>query len=330
MFAKFIFFFAALFSAFFLPATHVELSGHFSESAVRQIFVSREGELRDAIVQLLKLDGMYEEGDSLQNAVSKTQGSWIAVRQGRGGKERADLVDKDSSSTDQVITIAKEMGLFDAKLPTLSHYDYALWLGALLDGARFRIAELVKAWQAGVHFDTLVVLTGERDLRQDLEGIERLCDPSTSPLPFKDRWKLSEGARYQTECDMMRIVWEQVQLPEDMAKALEGKVIFVNTKKTNGLRPSTKDTYVHWLKEYQPRPGTVLAISSPGLWMYQQLVGENMLGHAFFLDTIAPATSSQYFITQRHALTSIVHDTIAKCLYEVYTGAFKKSHSYGI
>lgn len=74
---------------------------------------------------------------------------------------------------------------------------------------------------------------------------------------------------------MMRLVLDQVQLPEDMAKALT--VIFVNAPKGNNARPSTKDTFHTWLTAHHPQPGTILACSYPLLWAHQQLAGESIL-----------------------------------------------------
>lgn len=303
-----------------LSAGEVEAIHQTANQCVRQVFVSHDGALRDAVVQMLKLDGLYEEGDTLSDAVSKTQKAWVATMQGRGGKERIDLVDAQGAGTEEVVAIAKNLGLFDAKVPTLSHYDYALCLGSTLDDVRGRIAELVKTWQAGVHFDALVFLSGERELRQGLEDKKAVCDQAQSPLPFKANWTFPDKAPYATECDMMRIVWEQVQLPDDMERALRDKVFFVNAKAQDGLRPSTRDTYIEWLNAFHPKPGTVLAMSRPGFWIYQQLVGANALGAQFFLDTVAPAVPQKDLVAYRHALVAIIHDTVAKCLYEIASG----------
>jgi hypothetical protein len=293
--------------------------------------------LTDNVVNLLKLDDLYDEKDSLAEVVSKTQKKWIAVVQGKnmqggavhatGTTERTDLTD----SSDHAITrkkvenIAWEMGLFDGRSPALSNYKYGAWLGAFLDGVRDRLHSLVKEWENGHRFEKLVVFTGERDLRKEKgqqDDIEKLCDPNQSPLPFKKGWTLPPDAKYETEYDMMRLVFDQVQLPKDMEDALKDNIEFVNASKVKhpvtgeAVRPGTKDCYVTWLKR-NPEKGTIVAASTPLLWTAQHIAGETILGDDYPMDTIAPELSKEEYERRQHAVVSLVHDTVAKCLYEI-------------
>ena len=290
------------------------------------LFLTADGHLTPPLIELLKLDGLYEPTDSLKDVVSKTQAHWIAVRQGRHQIERSDLVDtpQQAAQTEQVLAYAKALGLLDEISPSLKHYDYGICLGAFLDGVRMRLAALVKAWQRGIRFDTPVFLTGERYLRlgpHQEDSLDKLCDPTQSPLPFKQGWTFPAGAIYNTEYDMVRLVWDQVQIPADMAQALASKIVFVNAER-GSQRPSTKDTYSVWLRDYQPQPGTLLAPSHPLVWIHQQLAGMSVLGPAFWLDTTAPPVSPK--IQNRKAIVSLVHDTIAKCLFELDAAFFQR------
>ena len=288
----------------------------------QELFLTEEGKFQEPLIQLLQLSGLYDPQDSLKDVVAKTQQHWIAVRAGMGGKERTDLHDSvaQQNQVTAVEALARQMGLLDAKMPSLTHYDYGVCLGSFLDGVRMRLAMLVDLWQKGIHFDTLVFLTGERDLRSgvgQIESLDQLCNPSKSPLPFKKGWKLPEGAPYATEYDMVRLVWEQVELPDEMAKALTDKVIFVNALRGDKPRVTTSDTYITWLKQHLPKPGTIVAPSHPLVWTHQDLVGKNVLGESFTLDTIAPAVPEKMLTQYRTSLVSLVHDTVAKCLYEI-------------
>jgi hypothetical protein len=285
----------------------------------REIFLTPEGGLTEDLIALLKLDGLYESGDTLQDAVRKTQEHWLAVTQGKNGKERADLRDSDHQRElcEKVEEIALRMGLFSEQIPTRSHYDYGICLGGFVETIQHHLARLVALWEEGIRFDSLVFLAGERDLRlTSQDSVETLCTPHG--LPFKEGWQFPEDAPYKTEYDLAIIVWEQSLIPETMAQALEGKVYFVNASRGNAARPSTKDTYVHWLKEYRPKPGSALATSYPLLWAYQQLAAETVLREAYFLETVAEAASEEMMKKNRKMLVSLVLDTVAKCLYEIH------------
>ncbi|MBA3815598.1 MAG: hypothetical protein H0X29_03590 [Parachlamydiaceae bacterium] len=285
--------------------------------------------LTDNMIELLKLDDLYNENDTFSEVVKKTQKKWLAVVQGKAmqetadpkaNTERNDLKDasKQIAIKQKVERVARAMGLFDNRNPILSNYKYGAWLGSYLQGVRNNLEELVKVWQNGCRFEKLVVFTGERYLRKENgqeDDIKMLCDPKQSPLPFKEGWKLPTNSKYETEYDMMRLVFDQVQLPKDMEEELLGKVEFVNAPKGQNVRAGTKDCYVTWLKT-NPEAGTIVAASYPLLWVIQQIAGETILGEKYPLDTIAPALSKEDYEKYKHAVV-IVHDTVTKCLYEI-------------
>lgn len=280
-------------------------------------FLTEEGKPQERLISLLEIDKLYNPNDSLEQLVKKTQEAWVKVRQGQNNKERADLVDtqEQQSLREKVARITQEIGLFGARLPEHSHYKYGAWLGATLDGVRLRLRCLIEAWNRGVRFDTFIVFTGYRPLRAD-EPLEKLL---ISPLKMKPGWQMAQDAPYKTEYDMMKLVLEQTELPEDMAKALEGKIVFVNAPKPDGeARASTKDCYLEWLKT-NPEKGSMLAYSHPLIWPYQQLAGENVLGSEFQLDTCAEEVSQEILNANQARLVSLVQDVAAKCLYELHS-----------
>lgn len=295
----------------------------FAERDPASWFINKDCKPTERLIELLKLDDLYDPTDYLPEIVEKTQKSWIGVQQGRGGKERTDLQDSDrqAKTRETVEKIVKEIGLLSNREPLVKHYDYAVCYGAFLDGVRMHFANLVDSWKKGVRFNSLVFLTGERTLRKESgqqDAVEFLTDQTKSQLKFKEGWTLQEGTKYETEYDLCKIVWDQSEIPEDMRQALEGKVVFVDSPRPEKQeRPGTKDTYYTWLKDDKPAPGTVLAFSYPILWSYQHVAAENCLGENFALDTCAPAAPQQMLIANQERLVSIVQDTVAKILYEL-------------
>lgn len=291
--------------------------------SVAQVFVNKDWSLTDHAIDILTMDSLYEKGDTLSSAVKKTQAAWISVIQGKGQKERTDLHDSKERTAlrEPVEKWASSVGLFSERTPAVQHYTYGVCHGAFLDGVRRNFAQLVAAWKKGIRFDSLVFLTGERYLRKQEGGqdeIKNLLDEKKSPLPFKKDWKMPEEAPYETEYDMVKLIWSQVQLPEDMAAALEGKVTIVNAPRGDKERPGTKEAFATWIEEYHPQPGTVLACSYPLLWSYQQLVGETaLLNTGLNVDTVAPALSERDRQMYGDKMVSLVFDTAAKCLYEI-------------
>lgn len=286
----------------------------------REFFITSEGVLTPEIVALLKLDNLYSEGDTLKDAINKTQSSWVQVQSGTNNKERIDLRDtpKWMDNRGNVLEILSKMGLLQERTPTLLHYDYAICHGAFLDSVQSRLANLIKQWKNGIRFDSLIFLTGERYLRKgpgEKDDFFLLCDATKAPYPFKKRWRPNPDSPYETEYDMVKLVWEQAEIPKDMAEALEGKIIFINALKGEFPRPSTHTTVRKWLNDYNPTSGTILASSSPIVWPYQHFSTSVILGPQFKLETIAQ--ESEYLTSNRYnpGMVSVIFDSLAKCLY---------------
>lgn len=295
----------------------------FASRHPASLFLTKDEKPSEYLKELLNIDHLYDAKDYLEDIVKKTQKFWLQTVQGAGGKERIDLVDADFmiARKNKVLDLTKNLGLFDQQMPIIDNYDYAICLGTLLEDVRMHLYNLVEAWKKGVYFKSIVFLTGERYLRNkegQNENIAHLLNPSLSPLPFKKGWTLPSNAPYETEYDMIKLVWDQVQLPEEMECQLRQNATFVNAKQKNNLRPSTRDTFYSWLNAYHPAPGTVLGASYPLLWTYQQLVGFNVLGTTYPLDMIGPALREEDIKRHEEYFLSIVYDTLAKCLYELY------------
>lgn len=265
--------------------------------------------------QLLLLYGI--SANTLDEIVTETQRHWIAVQQGAGGIERRDLIDNPAQQAlrEQTINLAVQLALFEARNPTFNHYPYAICLGAFLEGARARFALLLDMWKNGIRFDSLIFLGSDRPLRSkkgENEELTILCDQAQAPYAFKPGWlRPNPEARYETESDMLKLIWEQADVPQDMLDQLQGKVVFIEARSVRGKRPATGDCFREWLKNENPQPGRVLAASSPLLSNYQHLVGLNALGPDYPLETICRAGNPS------EAKVTVILDTIAKCLYEL-------------
>ncbi len=295
-----------------------------SDFNLRDQFVDEKGNLTENIITLLKLDNIYSEGDNLASVQDKIITHWVASGAVQG-KEHTDVVDSPEREKirPEIIKIASSLGLFDEQKPSLQHYDYAICLGSFLDSVRNRLTQLVKLWQLGIRFDSLIFLTGERYLRKgpgQKDDYADFINPAKSPLPFKSNWSPLPSP-YETEYDMCMQIFEQVEIPQDMQKALENKVIFVNAPKGEKTRPNTKDTYVTWIETYHPVPGTVLASSDPLFFSYQHLGAVLILDETFVIDTVAPRAPYLILKIYEPSLATIVLDVIAKCLIEIHKTA---------
>lgn len=270
-----------------------------------------------ALRELFQITGV--DCNSLTTCLKETQTQWVAVVQGRNGKERRDLVDlpQFDSIKPRVIQIIEEFGLLNNQPPLQKHYDYAVCLGAFMETARSRLAYLIQAWKNGVRFDELIFLGSHRPLRNgpgQIEEFRRLCDPTQSTTPFRSDWCPPQESEivYKTEHDMHLLIWEQADIPDDMRQHLKGRVVFVNTPDPDsGIRASTYDTYRFWIENNSPSPGSILAASSPGIWCYQHLSGLNAVGERYQLETFAPRFENKEELT-----VIVILDTMAKCIYE--------------
>jgi hypothetical protein len=168
--------------------------------------------------------------------------------------------------------------------PTHHTYDYAIIFGALIHTVRKRIAYLVKLWHEGIRWNSLVILSGQRNLDPILESDTTWNDASL--LPIKTSWKLSQVPK--TEIDMIQMVLEQSVLPADWTTI---PTTLINTpmqlKEFGLLRPNTADTILCWLTTH-PTPGSIVAISTQPYICYQDAILKRILPSSFSIETVGP------------------------------------------
>lgn len=314
-----------------LPALQEDLQKLQGRSPA-SFFVTRDGTPTSALVTLLKACGLFAEGDHLAQIVEKTQKAWIIAHS--GGCRRRKCLGFQHATLEERAAIVRGVdefistsGFYGERKNALRNYTYAICNGAFLDGVRKNIIDIINLWDKGVNFSSLVFVTGDRPLRKDPDGygreredaVRKLEDFRSYPF-FKIGWRKPADARYETEYDMVKLVWDQTEIVEDMAEELEGRVSFINAPAEAMGTSGTKDPFREWLKS-SPEPGTVIVIASdrPGLWPYSQLAGETALSSkGFGLDTVANAVSRQGLkVYYAEGLAFGALDTFAKCLYEI-------------
>lgn len=181
-------------------------------------------------------------------------------------------------------------GFCNATRPSKKVYTRAAWPGALMLRALVRLADLVQAWENGTRFEEVVVFGGQRELLPEKEYPLLAMRQETGlrfSLTDEERtegftaWK-RQGIR--TELDMMRWLWERMELPPvDSFHSIPAVFVDAPMKPPlkegdTPIRPNTEDTILHWVQEHQPRPGSMLVSSGAPYGMAQDVAFWNLLG----------------------------------------------------
>lgn len=176
---------------------------------------------------------------------------------------------------------------------------------------RKRLAFLVREWNRGVRFDHIIMLAGQRPLDAELESLSVLYDRKNKELPIRQSWHEPQLPP-KTETEMMRMIFEQAQLPEALAKVQFRVIDTPMQKRADGsvCRPTTGDTVNAWLAQ-NPEPGNCLVISNQPYVAYQDSVMRCLMPKSFTIETIGSNDQE----TER---LSTLLDTVARTLYQEY------------
>jgi len=186
----------------------------------------------------------------------------------------------------------RALGMIDAVAPTKTEYEYALLMGSLKDTVSKRLAYLTHLCQQGYAFKTIVLLGGERTLR-DIEKNE---------LP----------SEVLTETDMMKYLCQE-------CTALKNhEILVVNApmiKKDDGTftRPTT-DSTLQYFANIAPRNGTCLVISNNPYVIRQTGVATRILDQSRF----ACEGAGVALDNEDDADIVMLMDEFARTLYEQY------------
>ncbi len=266
-------------------------------------------ELTKNLVDLLEIVG-YEGSES--KSIDKIN-EWAQKNLLRKGERWEEQTAKFEGLKERILPLLTNMGFINGVRPHFGTYEGAIIHGATLGRVRLRLFDLVSEWNKGVRFQDLIFFGGERALDPHLESEENLTSDKNSPLKIREGWMRPETLP-KTEAEMIRFVFEQADLPEEMRKL---NVVFVSAamKQEGGksVRPSTEDTIRSWL-ETSPKGSRYLAVSNAPYIVRQGLLMQGMDPTRQY-DTIGVEVSSQ----ERMA---IILDEVARVIF--YTKTTKK------
>ncbi len=239
---------------------------------------------------------------SLQEIVEQTQKKFLRP----SGKERWELEDTTFDNIEQIATALKNVGLIDVVVPSCKNYTYVIVLGGIVKTVRKRLMDLIHLWKLGIRWDNIIFLGSERPLDPTIESIDKLINPE-GYFTFKKEW-VAPAVMPTTESEMMQFVYDQTDLPKDVASI---PMILVDTPMNIAAdgtkkRPTTIDTIRRWLS-LSPEPGMCLFISSQPHVGYQDAVIRSVMP-AHMVDTVGTA--------MKEIKISECLDALARWLYQ--------------
>lgn len=264
------------------------------------------------LIQLLRYAGMDLSNESESTLIKIND--WAQNNLIRKGERWEEQTRRFEELKPLITPLLNELGFIHAAHPRFKQYQGALVHGALFSTVRMRVHFLIEEWKQGVRFTDLYFLSGERPLDSDRENKEAFLTDQTSPLKIRKDWPgIKEMPK--TECEMMQMVWEQAEIPEEMREEVTTHFINAPMKKnpalSHPLRPNTQDTVEEWLKA-SPLYGRYLAVSNGPYIPRQDLITKTISGKTFEIDTIGPETSEKTTI-------AIILDEVARLIYTQIT-----------
>lgn len=255
--------------------------------------LEEEGEPSKALLEVLSHYDVCHDG-SWKSIQEETEKAWLS--HGRL-VERWEIQAIEDDSPERTFALFTQLGMTQTVVASDRCYDYGIVLGATIQQVRRRFWFLKKEWEKGVRFHTLVVLTGNRPLDPILESEKILIDPAFCPYPFRDGWYFC-GSLPKNETEMMQLVFDQLELPEEWRKM---PITFVDTPAPPGFkRPHTEHTLQHWLSS-NPTRGTLLAISNQPFVCRQNALLKLYRPIDFTIETTGGSFSFEEFVQEKRA-----------------------------
>ncbi|HSW74224.1 MAG TPA: hypothetical protein VLG71_03635, partial [Candidatus Limnocylindria bacterium] len=174
---------------------------------------------------------------------------------------------------------------------------------------RTRLAYLIKLWNQGIRFDTLVFHGSQRPRDPQVEPERILLNNNVPDLPINAAWQFS-GSLPATEYDMIRMVIEQTEFPAAMVAIPKIVIDCPMLPTANGslVRPTTGDVVTAWLAT-KPQPGSCLCISNQPYVGYQDAVVATLVPSTFTTETVGP-------VLEQPEKIAVVLDSVARWLYQ--------------
>lgn len=269
--------------------------------------VTAKGKPRQGLLHLLDLCGIKHDA-TLADIIEKTQHEWLR-KPGTERWQNDDVPEKIARET--AIPCFEQLGILKEVTVTYSTYDYAFLLGAAAERVRVRLSFLVALWMWGIRFKQVVLLGSERPLSSVADSVPSLLNVPQVGLPTRKDW-IAPSKLPQTEAEMMRMIYDQVEMPHGMRKL---PLVVINSsqiKTADGSfrRATTADTIIDWLKT-NPKPGRCLFVSNQPYVGYQYTVARVLMPKTFVIDTVGAAVENREMIK-----VNIYLDTIARWLFQ--------------
>ncbi len=300
IFMNYIFIFTMLLTMFI----YSHCSKPVSSEKLLHALIDQHNQPTPSLLELLKETDSPHAG-TFESITQATQ-LWLRP----AAKERWQVSnDSTENKKTRLLKLFENLCLVQKVEPLKKSYTYAILFGSTLDDVRDRLSHLITLWDEGIHFNSLIILASERPLDTTLENQENLLNNNYQGLSSKKTWHFN-GHFPTTESEMIKFVFEQAETPAAWNNIPH---VFINTplQKTNLnelRRPNTEDTIIHWLKEYNPQPGSILAISNQPFIGYQNAVLQKNIPQTFSIETVGSAYHSNESITS-------FFDTLARWIY---------------
>ncbi len=263
---------------------------------------------RAKLLQLLELVGIGPLNRS-EKAILQIN-SWAQKNLLRQGERWEQQTNKFEALKSKIKPLLRDLGFIDASSSHFTEYQGAIVHGALLKTVRLRLHYLVEQWKQGIRFSHLYFLSGERPLEEQKENEDLFMQD----ISIKIRKDESVPIQFpKTECEMIRLVWDQSEIPEEMRR--EVQVYFINApmkkdpKSEKLLRPTTHDTVQYWLKT-KPLYGRYLAVTNAPYTHRQDLVIRSLAPDNYEFDTIGTEASEQEKV-------AIFLDELARVIFQI-------------
>ncbi len=257
----------------------------------QQVPLAIAGFKKADLEKVLELTGVTYDG-TVAGLVRATQKAWLRP----GSRERWELAPLHEDKRDQLLPLFRKMWLVDEWINQRFTYNYIFFMGALVGYAmEERMETLRKLFSDSVHADSVVILSGSRDVTERERTL--LTAQGWQNIP-------------PLEVDLYPQLFKENGLPFETMVLSNAPA----TKQPNGTwyRPTTADTVNAWLQRLPtPKPGVVLVVSNQPFCNYQQVVVESLLPKGFTVRTVgkkAPADTP----------VAVYLDTIARTLYQCW------------
>lgn len=264
-----------------------------------EVLFNQDGKPKPKLRQILKILGMQHPSKKSMEEIN----AWAQDNLLRKGERWQKQTNRFEPLRKKIQPLLTDLGFIKGRSAHFQEYIGAIVHGALLPRVRIRLDYLVKQWKAGIRFPDIYFLSGERPLDPQHEHQDALINDKNSPLKIRKDWKLLDIPK--TECEMIQLIWNQTELPEDMKQQVN--VHFINAPMKNNVRPTTDDTVETWLK-IAPSAGNYLAVTDSPYINRQDVVIRTVSPQKYGFDTVGPDVYSELKM-------AIVLDELARLIF---------------